>query len=85
MFEAITGCLRQAAAERPLVLVMEGLQAADGASLLLLEFLAKDLRGARLLVVGTYRNVTADRVHGIGDAIGQLVREGHLLTRPDRS
>ena len=80
MFEAITGCLRQAAAERPLVLVMEDLQAADGASLLLLEFLAKDLRGARLLVVGTYRNLTADRVHGIGDAIGQLVREGHLLT-----
>jgi tetratricopeptide (TPR) repeat protein len=80
MFEAITGCLRQAAAERPLVLVMEDLQAADDASRLLLEFLAKDLRSARLLVVGTYRNVTADRVHGIGDAIGQLVREGHLLT-----
>jgi tetratricopeptide (TPR) repeat protein len=80
MFEAITGCLRQAAAERPLVLIMEDLQAADGASLLLLEFLAKDLRRARLLVVGTYRNLTADRVHGIGDALGQLIREGHLLT-----
>jgi tetratricopeptide (TPR) repeat protein len=80
MFEAVTGCLRQAAAERPLVLVMEDLQAVDDASLLLLEFLAKDLRSARLLVVGTYRNVTADRVHGVGDAIGQLVREGHLLT-----
>jgi AAA ATPase domain len=80
LFVAIAGFLRQAAAARPLVLVLEDLQAADDASLLLLEFLVKDARGARLLVVGTYRNVTADRMHGIGDAMGQLVREGHLLS-----
>ena len=79
LFEAICGVLRRSAAARPLVLVMEDLQAADDASLLLLEFLVKDVHGARLLVVGTYRDVTADRMHGIGDAMGQLVREGHLL------
>jgi tetratricopeptide (TPR) repeat protein len=79
LFDAVSGFLRRSAAARPLVLVMEDLQAADDASLLLLEFLVRDARGARLLVVGTYRNVTADRVHGIGDAMGQLVREGHLL------
>ena len=79
LFEAITGFLRRSAAVRPLVLVIEDLQAADDASLLLLEFLVRDVQGARLLVVGTYRNVTADRVHGIGQAMGQLVREGHLL------
>jgi tetratricopeptide (TPR) repeat protein len=80
LFEAITGFLRRAAATRPLLLVMEDLQAADEASRLLLEFLARDPRGARLLMVGTYRNVTADRVRGIGDELGQLVRDGHLLT-----
>ena len=80
LFEAVAGFLRRSAAARPLVLVLEDLQAADEASLLLLEFLVKDPRGARLLVVGTYRNVTADRVHGVGDAMGQLVREGHLLS-----
>jgi tetratricopeptide (TPR) repeat protein len=80
LFETITGFLRRAAAVRPLVLVMEDLQAADDASLLLLEYLARDLHGARLLVLGTYRKVTADRVQSIGDAMGQLVREGHLLT-----
>jgi hypothetical protein len=79
LFQAIGGFLRRSAAARPLVLVMEDLQAADDASLLLLEFLVKDVHGARLLVVGTYRDLTADRVHGIGDAMGQLVREGHLL------
>ena len=79
LFETVAGFLRQAATVRPLVLVVEDLQAADDSSLLLLEFLARDPRGARLLVVGTYRNVAADRRHGIGDAMGQLVREGHLL------
>jgi predicted ATPase len=79
LFEAITGFLRRAAATQPLLLVLEDLQAADASSLLLLEFLARDLRGGRLLVVGTYRNLTADRVHGVGDAVSQLVREGHLL------
>jgi hypothetical protein len=79
LFQAIGGFLRRSAAARPLVLVMEDLQAADDASLLLLEFLVKDVHGARLLAVGTYRDLTADRVHGIGDAMGQLVREGHLL------
>jgi predicted ATPase len=80
LFEATAGFLRRSAAVRPLVLVLEDLQAADEASLLLLEFLVKDPRGARLLVVGTYRNVAADHVRGVGDAMGQLVREGHLLS-----
>src|SRR5215207_4723512 len=80
LFEAVTGFLRQAAAAQPLLLVLEDLQAADASSLLLLEFLARDLRGGRLLLLGTYRNLAADRVHGIGDAMGQLVHDGHLLT-----
>src|SRR5215212_7413524 len=52
LFEAVTRFLRQAAATQPLMMVMEDLQAADTASLLLLEFLARDLRGGRLLVMG---------------------------------
>jgi predicted ATPase len=79
LFEAVTGFLRRAASAQPLLLVLEDLQAADASSLLLLEFLARDLRGGRLLVVGTYRNLTADRVQGVGDAMSQLVRDGHLL------
>ena len=78
LYEAVTGFLRAAAAEQPLLLVLEDLQAADASSLLL-EFLARDLRGGRLLLVGTYRDLTADRVHGAGTTMSQLVREGHLL------
>ena len=52
--------LRRRRRRAALVLVMEGDLQADDASRLLLEFLAKDLRGAWLLVVGTYRNLTAE-------------------------
>jgi tetratricopeptide (TPR) repeat protein len=80
LYEAVTGFLREAAVAQPLMLVLEDLQAADASSLSLLEFLARDLRGGRLLLVGTYRDVTAGRVHGIGGTMSQLVREGHLLS-----
>jgi tetratricopeptide (TPR) repeat protein len=79
LFGAITGFFKHAAAAQPLLLVFDDLHAADDASLLLLQFLARDLRGARLLVVGTYRDVDASRPLGLGDALGQLVREGQLL------
>jgi tetratricopeptide (TPR) repeat protein len=79
LFEAITGFFRRAAAVEPLLLVLDDLHAADDPSLLLLEFLARELRGARQLVVGTYRDVAAARPLGLGDAVGQLVREGQLL------
>ena len=79
LFEAVTGLFRRAASAQPLVLVLEDLHAADEASLLLLQFLVRDLRGARLLVVGTYRDLVAERPLGIGEAVGELVREGQLI------
>jgi predicted ATPase len=79
LFEAVTGLFRRAASAQPLVLVLEDLHAADEASLLLLQFMVRDLRGARLLVVGTYRDLVAERPQGIGEAVGELVREGQLI------
>jgi tetratricopeptide (TPR) repeat protein len=79
LFEAVTGLFKQAALVQPLLLVLDDLHAADDPSMLLLEFLARDLRGVRLLVLGTYRDVAVDRPEGIGDAIGPLVREGQLV------
>jgi DNA-binding CsgD family transcriptional regulator len=57
LFEGIAASLRQAALATPLLLVIDDLHWADTASLLLLRFIARELRGSRLLVVGTYRNV----------------------------
>jgi predicted ATPase len=49
--------LRDAAAERALVVALEDLHAADRSSLLLLSFLARENRDSRLLLVGTYRDL----------------------------
>jgi tetratricopeptide (TPR) repeat protein len=80
LFEATAGFLKKAAAVQPLLLVFDDLHAADAPSLLLLRYLARDLRGARLLVVGTYRDVDVGWSPGIGDSLGELIREGQLTT-----
>jgi tetratricopeptide (TPR) repeat protein len=80
LFNAVTGLFKEASSVRPLLLVLDDLHAADDPSMLLLQFLARDLRGARLLVVGIYRDVGAARRPGIGEVVGDLVREGQLVS-----
>jgi hypothetical protein len=55
LFDELTSTLLARARQRPLLLVLDDLQWADPASLLLLDFLARRIRVAPLLVVGTYR------------------------------
>ena len=55
LFDSIVTFLRNAAGRQPLMLVLEDLHWADQPSLSLLEFMAKELSGARLLLLGTYR------------------------------
>src|SRR2546430_5428211 len=58
-FEVVTEALRAEAAEQPLLLVFDDLQAADEGSLLLLEFVASDLPGMAALVLALGRTDTA--------------------------
>lgn len=55
LFEAIADFLRLTSATRGLVLVLDDLHAADRPSLLLLQFLARELRDAPVLLIGCYR------------------------------
>jgi DNA-binding SARP family transcriptional activator len=57
LFDATAEFLRNASAHRPIVLVLDDLHAADGPSLVLLQFLARELGSAHLLVVGACRDV----------------------------
>ncbi len=75
LFEGVTGMLRRAAARRPLVIVLDDLHGADRSSLLLLEFLARDLGRARLLVVGGLRDVTPAPEHPLAQTLSELARE----------
>ena len=55
--------------------MLDDLHWADKPSLLLLEFVARELAGARLLLVGTYRDVELNRRHPLAQSLGELTRE----------
>ena len=76
LFESLTVLLRNATQRRPLVVIIDDLHWADEASLLLLEFLARELGPARLLLLGTYRDVELRRGHPLSETLGALAREG---------
>jgi tetratricopeptide (TPR) repeat protein len=74
-FEALTRGFARAATQRPLAIVLEDLHAADASSLLLLQFLAREVRSARLVVVGTLRDVPITPGDSLAETLGELVRE----------
>jgi len=84
LFDSTTTLLRNAALSRPLLVVLDDLQAADTPSILFLRFLATQLSEMRILVVATYRDVALTPDHPLTSAIAELSREPitRLLTLP---
>ena len=74
LFDSITAFLKSAGKRQPLVLVLDDLHWADQPSLLLREFVAKELGDARLMVIGTYRDVELSRHHPLSRTLGELTR-----------
>ncbi|MFQ6025972.1 MAG: helix-turn-helix transcriptional regulator [Dehalococcoidia bacterium] len=73
LFDSITTFLRNAAQSQPLMLLLEDLHWAHQSSLLLLEFIAQEMQGVPLLLIGTYREV--GRGHPLSVSLGNLVRQ----------
>jgi DNA-binding SARP family transcriptional activator len=73
LFESVASFLRSAAASQPLTVFLDDLHAADAPSLLLLRFVAGELAGAPIMIVGCYRDteVGAD----LAEALAELSRE----------
>jgi class 3 adenylate cyclase len=74
LFESVTAFLRNASRTRPLVVMLDDLHWADKPSLLLLEFVAREIGTARLLVIGTYRDVELGRQHPLEQTLAELAR-----------
>jgi eukaryotic-like serine/threonine-protein kinase len=74
-FDSTATFLKNAARQEPLVLFLDDLHWADKPSLLFLQFLARELQGARILVLGTYRDVELSRRHPLSEVLAELARE----------
>ena len=74
LMQAVTTFLRNAAEVQPLCIVLEDLHDADRGTLDLLNHVARNLQGSRLLIVGTYRDVEVDRAHPLSSALAELRR-----------
>jgi DNA-binding CsgD family transcriptional regulator len=75
LFDAVTTFLKSASQSQALVIVLDDLHWADEPSLVFLEFVAHELAGSRLLVLGTYRDVELRRTHPLQKTLGDLTRE----------
>jgi tetratricopeptide (TPR) repeat protein len=79
LFDSMTSFLKNAAKSRALVLILDDLHWSDAPSLMLLQFLVREMQEARLLVVGTYRDTELGPHHPLAQTLAEIVR--HSLTR----
>ena len=84
LFDGVTRYLLARASTEPVVVVLDDLHWADKPSLLLLRFLARAIRDARILVVGAYRDVEVRRGQPLAQLLGELTSEPHCLRVPLR-
>src|SRR5262249_32933659 len=75
LFDGVTSFLVNASKANPIMLHLDDLHWADKPSLLLLQHLGRRIKGSRLMVVGTYRDVELDRCHPLSAVLGELRRE----------
>jgi DNA-binding CsgD family transcriptional regulator len=75
LFDSITSFLKRASQELPLLLVLDNLHWADPTSLRLLEFVTPELAVARVLLLGTYRDVEVSWSHPLFQTLGELTRQ----------
>jgi tetratricopeptide (TPR) repeat protein len=75
LFDATAEFFRNASEARPIVLVLDDLHAADPSSLLLLQFVARQLGSTRMLVLGAYRDVDPVPGQPLTALLAEVARE----------
>jgi hypothetical protein len=79
LFDRVVGALGDAAAGRPLLVLLDDLHAADPSSLRLLELLASQLGELRVVVAASFRDVEARLSPEVGDRLARIARRGRSL------
>jgi tetratricopeptide (TPR) repeat protein len=84
LMQAVASFLTNAAAIKPMLVILEDLHDADKGTLEMLSYVSRNLSGTRLLIIGTYRDVEVDRNHPLSAALAELRRVssfGRVLLR----
>ena len=76
LLRAVVSFVQAAAEEAPVAILLDDLHWADEASLDLLQRLARQTRGHRVLLLGTYRDVEVQRQHPLERTLRDLHRAG---------
>jgi DNA-binding winged helix-turn-helix (wHTH) protein/tetratricopeptide (TPR) repeat protein len=84
LFDSVSTFLHNASRARPLVLFLDDLHWADEPTLRLMQFLVREMRDARLALLGAYRDVELRRQHPLAHVLGQLAQEPHFRRIPLR-
>ena len=77
MFDSIRQFIAALCSRQVMLIVLDDLHWADAPSLRLLEFLAPDVAGSRVMLIGTYRPTELSRRHPLSDTLGGLARARH--------
>jgi DNA-binding SARP family transcriptional activator/class 3 adenylate cyclase len=75
LFDATAEFLRKASENRPILLLLDDLHAADTPSLLLLQFIVRELGSIRMLVVGAYRDLHPIPGQPLTEMLAEVGRE----------
>ncbi len=79
LFDAVQTVVTTLAAERPLAVMLDDLHAADDASLLLLQYLSRELQQAQVLILGTHRDWEMRSAPALRRLLGGLARASRHL------
>lgn len=74
LFESVAGFLENLSRQSPLVCIVDDLHGGDRSSLLLGEFVSRELRDVRTLLVGTYRDGAALIGHPLSELVVEALR-----------
>ena len=74
LFDATSSFVKNVARKTSVLVVLDDLHWADPPTLLLLEFLARELTRSPVLLLGTYRDVELDSRHALSETLGELAR-----------
>ena len=80
LFDSVATLLKNVARNKPLLMVVDDLHDADQPTLQMLRFVARETKGARILILGTYRDVEVRQSPELGKLIGDLIREGRTVS-----